>query len=401
MFRRVMVSLASSLVLLAACAVPSAPPTPLAPPQGESQPRATAAPDELSQPERKRSEPPTDAARTFAFERVRELPVDESINVWELAGAPHMPWIALNTSEGVLLLSHRDGSLAGLLPIRETRAVAFGSTQPYLAVLTAQALKVFTLDTKRAQPLLDAEVALDLPLAGERMQLLGFSPQDTFVLLLEDRALRGYTLRTGEPAFEIALPVEVGSSDPWVMTPDERLLLYAPPKGDLLVVDVAKATVSGRIAFSPISALALSPDGKQLAVAENRIVQNDTYGEVRAPLRLGVWAMNVSDQREVELSLLAELPFDAEFDGENLPVSLQWLQFYPGERPLLLGVAHWEGEGDTPSRMLLWDLSTNQQLARHKTESRITGHALADPAGTLATYQLTEGLALWSVKQSR
>jgi len=166
------------------------------------------------------------------------------------------------------------------------------------------------------------------------------------------------------------------------------------------VVDVANAVVSGRIAFNPISALALSPDGKRLAVAENRVVQNDTYGEVLAPSRLGVWEVNIGE-RGVELSLLAELPFDTEFDGENLPVSLQWLQFYPGERPLLLGIAHWQGEGNTPSRMLLWDLATNEQLARHKTENRIAGHALADPNGTLATYQLTEGIALWSVKQNR
>ncbi len=397
MCKRVMASLASGLALLTACVAPSTIPTAPASSRGEAS-QATATPVASPQPERKQSEPLVTLGA--AFERVRELPVDESINVWELAGAPHMPWIALNTSEGVVLLSHHDGSIAGLLPLKETQAVAFGATQPYLAVLTTQALKVFALDTKSTMPLLNAAVALDVPLASEQTQLLGFSPRDSVVLLAEARVLRGYSLRSGELAFEVALPVEVGLSDPWVMTPDERLLFYAPPKGDLLVVDVANAVVSGRIAFNPISALALSPDGKRLAVAENRVVQNDTYGEVLAPSRLGVWEVNIGE-RGVELSLLAELPFDTEFDGENLPVSLQWLQFYPGERPLLLGIAHWQGEGNTPSRMLLWDLATNEQLARHKTENRIAGHALADPNGTLATYQLTEGIALWSVKQNR
>ncbi|MCS7087989.1 MAG: hypothetical protein NZL91_04765 [Thermoflexales bacterium] len=390
--------------------MPSAPPTVPAPAQQQTEP-ASATPTPLltattpaaapTPQEQKVSKPIAQQAAVVAtIERIRALPVDEAISVWDLIGAPHLPWVALNTSEGVVLLSHRDGSLAGVLPWKETRAIAFGAAQPYLAVLTDEAVKVLTLNVQSAVPLLDAEVSLELPVSGELVNLLGFSPRDTYLLLLEDNTVRGYTLRNGKLAFEVALPVETGSRDPWVMTDDERLLLYAPPQGNLLIVDVARSKLIGEIEFDPISALAISPDGKQLAIAENRVAQNETYGEVLIPLRLGVWEMSILNEREVSLSLTAELPFDAEFDGANLPVTLEWLQFYPGERPLLLGIAHWRGEGDTPSRMLLWELSNNQQLARHKTESRILGHALADPSGTIATYQAGDGIALWSVKQS-
>lgn len=338
--------------------------------------------------------------QAVVLERERTLPVDQSIRVWSLIGASHLPWVALETGDGVMLIAHRDGSLAGLLT-EETKSIALGNTTPYLAVLTDEALKVITLDTQSALPLLDAEVSLELPVASPLTHLLGFSPRDTYLLLQEDRTVRGYALREGTLAFEVTLPEEATIPIPWVMTDDEQLLLCAPPQGNLLVIDAAQSRISGEIEFNPISALALSPDGKRLAVAENRAAQHATYGTVFVPLRLSVWEMSISREQDVQLSLAAEFPFDAEFDGVDLPVILSWLQFYPGEQPLLLGVAHWPGEGDTPSRILLWDTSSGQQLARHQTQSRILGHALVNPQGTLATYDSSEGVVFWSAKRDQ
>ncbi len=320
-------------------------------------PTRTAAPAETPAPS------PALASETPALAMLRlrkEIPAE----TFQMAVSPDGSLLAVSEPDRIRVLDPRTGQELARFSSDEAEYLAFSPDGQWIATAAGQTVT-----------LLDASARV----VGHRFSLadtedvhgLTFSPQGTVLLVGTESRLTGYYVESGRPAFEFEL---YGPADMFAMDPDERLVFQITiGETDMEVWDAHTGEWWGSIEFDPISAFALSSDGRTMAVAENTLIEHPDYGQVLAPGRVALWQVEVNpDQQEVTLDLLVELDFPQEVEGTNLPVVLRQLAFSPDGR-WVAGIADWTGEGDTRGRLYLWEAATGRRLAREVLPGRPMG----------------------------
>lgn len=209
---------------------------------------------------------------------------------------------------------------------------------------------------------LQREQALFTLTPEETVRRIAFSPQGTLLLVGGEETLSGYFVETGRRAFSFDL---YGPADGFVMTPDERLIFQmSHMEGDLEVWDTHSGSWWGSISFEPLTAIALSPDGRLLAVAENEMRPTESHGDAPFPTRLGLREISVRPTRgKVELNLARELDVVPELEGRGLPLSLKALAFTPDGRRIV-GLADGVGKEATNGRLYVWEAESGRMIGR-------------------------------------
>ncbi|MDW8064124.1 MAG: hypothetical protein RMK32_00650 [Anaerolineae bacterium] len=318
---------------------------------------------------------PTRALETPGSVRWRlrqEIPVE----AFQMAVAPDGSRLAVGESGRIRILDPRTNRELARFPVEagvEVNRMAFSPDGRWLVVSTGETVELLNLTAQTVDHVF-------FPTGQARE--VAFSPQGTLVLVGTESHLIGYYLESRRPAFEFEL---YGPGDALVMDADERLIFQITRgETDMEVWDAYAGEGWGSIAFEPISAIALSPDGQMLAVAENQQAEHPTYGMVLAPGRAALWRVEVNpDERDVTLQLQAELDFPQETEGADLPVILQQLAFSPDGR-WIAGIADWMGEGDTRGRLYLWETATGRRLAREILPGRPLGLGFVEDGAGLA-----------------
>ncbi|MCS7251986.1 MAG: hypothetical protein NZ572_06105 [Thermoflexus sp.] len=338
---------------------------------------------------------PTRASETPGSVRWRlrqEIPVE----AFQMAVAPDGSRLAVSESDRIRILDPRTGRELVRFSVEEgveVNRMAFSPDGRWLVVSTGETVELLNLTTQTVDHVF-------FPTGPARE--VAFSPQETLVLVGTESHLIGYYLESRRPAFEFEL---YGPGDAFVVDAEERLIFQITRgEADVEVWDAYTGEGWGSIAFEPISAIALSPDGRLLAVAENALMEHPTYGSVLAPGRAALWAIDVDPaQREVTLDLQAELDFPQETEGVDLPVILQQLAFSPDGR-WIAGIADWMGEGDTRGRLYLWETATGRRLAREILPGRPLGlgfvedgAGLAVLLGTGAPVPVDHRIQIWAI----
>ncbi|GBD08103.1 hypothetical protein HRbin22_00335 [Candidatus Thermoflexus japonica] len=199
----------------------------------------------------------------------------------------------------------------------------------------------------------------------EEVRRIAFSPRSTLLLVGGESTLSGYYVETGRRAVSFNL---YGPANSFVMTPDERLIFQMTRESpDLAVWDTHTGEWWGSISFDPLTAIALSPDGRLLAAAENEMQPFEDQGyEVPFPTRVALWRIAIdAEQQKVRLDLQVELELQPEMEGDfgNLPLSLKALQFTP-DGQWIVGLADWVGEGNPKGRLYVWETASGRMIGR-------------------------------------
>ena len=284
--------------------------------------------------------------------------------------------LSLFTTSGQnYLLDVQIGDLAvGPEPMEGVEEVVSSPDGQALALRAATEISVWNIPEERTQFQLMLE---------EDVRRTAFSPQGTLLMIGGERTLSGYYVETGRRAFAFDL---YGPADEFVMTPDERLIFQMTERvSDLEIWDAHSGKHWGSIEFNPLTAIALSPDGRLLAAAENEIRPTETdYGEAPFPARLALWEIFVQPEREeVELHPAQELDFVLEFEYENFPLSVKDLAFTPdGQR--IVGLVDWVGEGDMNGRLYVWDVTNGRMIGRAVLPPRPWQMALTEEGRSVA-----------------
>ncbi len=223
--------------------------------------------------------------------------------------------------------------------------------------------QVFALRSSSQILLFDVQLAqtrFTLPIE-ETVHRLAFSPQGTLLLVGGERTLRGYYVETGRQAFAFALSAP---ADQFVMTPDEQLIFQmSDSTSDLQVWNAQAGRQWSSIKLAPLTAIALSPDGRRLVAAENEMRMMETLEfEAPFPTRLALWELR-REQDGVMLDLAQSLNFNLEFELQKFPLSVRALAFTSDGRRIV-GLADWIGEGDMNGRLYVWDAASGRMIGR-------------------------------------
>ncbi|WP_448595696.1 WD40 repeat domain-containing protein [Thermoflexus hugenholtzii] len=286
--------------------------------------------------------------------------------------------------DGRLALFARNGQ-SGFLDVR-TGELREGPTAP-----EAVEELVFSPDGRAFALRTASEIRLwDIPGARTRFTLaleeqvrrIAFSPQGTLLLVGGADTLSGYFVETGRRAFAFDL---YDAADQFVMTPDERLIFQMTERAsDLEVWDARTGEWWGSLEFEPLTAIALSPDGRLLVAAENEMRPMEEGYEAPFPARIALWAITIRpEQQEVERRLAQELDLVPELEYGKFPLPLKALAFTPDGRRII-GLADWVGEGDMSGRLYVWDAASGRMIGRAVLPPRPWKMALMEEGRSVA-----------------
>jgi WD40 repeat protein len=283
--------------------------------------------------------------------------------------------LSLFTANGQTgLLDPRTGEIAEGLPTpSRVEELVFSPDGQAFALRTGSEIRVWDMSGARTR--------FTLPIQ-EEVRRIAFSPQGSLLLVGGERTLSGYYVETGRRAFAFDL---YGPADQFIMTPDERLIFQMTDRAsDLEVWDAYTGEWWGSLEFEPLTAIALSPDGRLLTAAENemRPIEDEGY-EGPFPTRVALWRVSIDpDRREVRLDLQEELGLQPEMEGK-FPLPLKALQFTPDGRRIV-GLADWVGEGNMNGRLYVWDAASGRMIGRAVLPPRPLRMALMEEGRSVA-----------------
>lgn len=283
--------------------------------------------------------------------------------------------LSLFTANGQTgLLDPRTGEIAEGLPApSRVEELVFSPDGRAFALRTGSEIRVWDVPGARTR--------FTLPIQ-EEVRRIAFSPQGSLLLVGGERTLSGYYVETGRRAFAFDL---YGPADQFIMTPDERLIFQMTDRAsDLEVWDAYTGEWWDSLEFDPLTAIALSPDGRLLTAAENemRPIEGEGY-EGPFPTRVALWRVSIDpDRREVRLDLQEELELQPEMEGK-FPLPLKALQFTPDGRRIV-GLADWVGEGNMNGRLYVWDAASGRMIGRAVLPPRPLRMALMEEGRSVA-----------------
>jgi len=341
---------------------------PLASPTSTPRPTVTAAPPSPPTPSPIPSPMATEAA---ALPLRVTIPVE---GVVAIAPAPDGR-LSLFTANGQTgFLDPRTGEIAeGPTAPSRVEELVFSPDGEAFALRTASEIRLWDIPGARTRFTLALE---------EEVRRIAFSPQGTLLLVGGTDTLSGYFVETGRRAFAFDL---YDAADQFVMTPDERLIFQMTDRAsDLEVWDAYTGEWWGSLEFEPLTAIALSPDGRLLVAAENEMRPMEEGYEAPFPARIALWAITIRpEQQEVELRLAQELDLVPELEYGKFPLPLKALAFTPDGRRIV-GLADWVGEGDTNGRLYVWDAGSGRMIGRAILPPRPLRIALMEEGRSMA-----------------
>ncbi|SNB62418.1 WD40 repeat domain-containing protein [Thermoflexus hugenholtzii] len=283
--------------------------------------------------------------------------------------------LSLFTANGQTgFLDPRTGEIAeGPTAPSRVEELVFSPDGEAFALRTASEIRLWDIPGARTRFTLALE---------EEVRRIAFSPQGTLLLVGGTDTLSGYFVETGRRAFAFDL---YDAADQFVMTPDERLIFQMTDRAsDLEVWDAYTGEWWGSLEFEPLTAIALSPDGRLLVAAENEMRPMEEGYEAPFPARIALWAITIRpEQQEVELRLAQELDLVPELEYGKFPLPLKALAFTPDGRRIV-GLADWVGEGDTNGRLYVWDAGSGRMIGRAILPPRPLRIALMEEGRSMA-----------------